>query len=99
MNAKNSYRIKNHVLSSDSTSSDEYMYEEVIEGQTPTPLETSPSPPKKKDQQQVHIKQPSVSDGEVQNGEECEGDALYDEAEYGEEDIDYADYGENDDQY
>ena len=38
-----------------------------------------------------------MSDGEVHNGEECEGDALYDEAEYGEEDIDYADYGENDD--
>ena len=39
-----------------------------------------------------------MSDGEVHNGEECEGDALYDEADYGEEDLDYAEYGgENDD--
>ena len=93
MNAKNSYRIKNHVLSSDSTSSDcEYMYEEVIG--RPTPLEASPSPPKKTEKDGLKLRHPSVSDEEIYHGDDCDGDGLYEEGEDGEEEMDYADYGE-----
>ena len=92
MNAKNSHGIKKiyHVLQSDSTSSDEYMYEDVIEGGTP--LDDSPSPAKL--EYKVHIRQPSQSDEEIGNDED-----VY-EGEEGEEEmegeIDYGDYEEND---
>ena len=69
------------------------MYEEVIEGQT-TPLEASPSPPKRTEKAAINIRQPSVSDEEIYHGDDCEGDGLYEEGEDGEEEIDYADYGE-----
>ena len=49
MNSKNSYRIKprKHILDSDSPSSDEFMYEEYIDGDTP--LVASPTPQKQKE--------------------------------------------------
>ena len=91
--ARNSYRVKNHVLSSDSSSSDAYMYEEEIEGET---TEKSPSPKKNAE---VRIKYKIASDEEVFNEVDV-GDGLYDGEEGEEEmegDIDYEDDGENDD--
>ena len=35
-----------------------------------------------------------MSDEEIFNGDDCDGDGLYEEGEEGEEEMDYADYGE-----
>lgn len=34
-NGKPTYKVRNHILSSDSTSSDEYMYEDIVDGKFP----------------------------------------------------------------
>ena len=39
-NGKPSYKVRNHILSSDSTSSDEYMYEEIVDRKNLDPKET-----------------------------------------------------------
>ena len=35
-NGKPTYKVRNHILSSDSTSSDEYMYEDIVDRKFPT---------------------------------------------------------------
>ena len=77
-NGKPSYKVRNHILSSDSTSSDEYMYEEIVDRKNLDPKET----PKVEQQ----------SKGEISNRED-EGEGLW-EAEDGEEEMEYEEYGD-----
>ena len=79
-NGKPSYKVRNHILSSDSTSSDEYMYEDIVDGKN-----------KNLDRKETQ-KAEQQSKDEISNRED-EGEGLW-EAEDGEEEMEYEEYGD-----
>ena len=86
---KQSYKVRNHILSSDSTSSDEYMYEDIE-----SPEKTNQIQGNEEQKEAVNAEQ--QSEGELSNREDQDGDGLW-EGEEGEDEIDL-DYGEEQNQ-